>query len=84
MLAATQSRAEPLECSAIPGTGATVDHSVDRYSSVDRPPPFIMAGRALTLLFALLPAATSAYSNTHPVLAWSSRKCVTQCAHRFP
>ncbi|KAI0773681.1 hypothetical protein C8Q74DRAFT_1316722 [Fomes fomentarius] len=32
-----------------------------------------MAGRALTLLFALLPAAASAYSNTHPVLAWSSR-----------
>ncbi|KAI0637620.1 hypothetical protein C8Q77DRAFT_1268648 [Trametes polyzona] len=31
-----------------------------------------MAGRALTLLFALLPAATSAYSHTHPVLAWSS------------
>ncbi|EJF63133.1 hypothetical protein BD309DRAFT_945329 [Dichomitus squalens] len=32
-----------------------------------------MAGRALTLLFALLPAAASAYSRTHPVLAWSSR-----------
>ncbi|OJT09716.1 hypothetical protein TRAPUB_13821 [Trametes pubescens] len=31
-----------------------------------------MAGRALTLLFALLPAAASAYSHTHPVLAWSS------------
>ncbi|KAI0772556.1 hypothetical protein BD413DRAFT_603997 [Trametes elegans] len=32
-----------------------------------------MAGRALTLLFALLPAAASAYSHTHPVLAWSSK-----------
>ncbi|KAI0676682.1 hypothetical protein C8Q78DRAFT_987275 [Trametes maxima] len=31
-----------------------------------------MAGRALTLLFALLPASASAYSHTHPVLAWSS------------
>ncbi|RPD56974.1 hypothetical protein L226DRAFT_468101 [Lentinus tigrinus ALCF2SS1-7] len=32
-----------------------------------------MASRALTLLLALLPAAASAYPNTHPVLAWSSR-----------
>ncbi|KAI0366226.1 hypothetical protein BV20DRAFT_1115443 [Pilatotrama ljubarskyi] len=31
-----------------------------------------MAGRALTLLVALLPAAASAYSHTYPVLAWSS------------
>ena len=35
-----------------------------------------MAGRALTLLFALLPAAASAYSNTHPVIAWSSHEYV--------
>ncbi|TFK83193.1 hypothetical protein K466DRAFT_498943 [Polyporus arcularius HHB13444] len=32
-----------------------------------------MASRAFTFLLALLPAVASAYPNTHPVLAWSSR-----------
>ncbi|KAH9921550.1 uncharacterized protein BXZ73DRAFT_91806 [Epithele typhae] len=33
-----------------------------------------MAGRALAIVCALLPAAVSAYSNTHPVLVWSSHQ----------
>ena len=49
---------------------------VDHCFGDDAAQPTIMAGRALSLLVALLPAAASAYSNTHPVLAWSSRGCV--------
>ncbi|KAI0829257.1 hypothetical protein BC628DRAFT_1359797 [Trametes gibbosa] len=42
-----------------------------------------MAGRAVTLLCALWPAAASAYSHTHPVLAWSSRYSKTLSSSAF-